>query len=226
MKKILAMLLLVLSLSLASCRQGGDVIALVDNPDTTIAADLGLENITVSLNSSIDTTTGNYVDIKVSNNLVDSLVVRNINFDEILAGDHKKLYVANVNALTFVQSISAEYKSLIEAELNNDTYGITAEKLGLSVELSKLSFQSKLSFDKAKELYNNNEDNIHCSVIYLPIKALIFSDAQKVLDIYVLVPVYYEFVIFENSVHSNTLFDAYDTLNHNVNSENVFVTAE
>ena len=45
MKKILAMLLLVLSLSLASCRQGGDVIALVDNPDTTIAADLGLENI-------------------------------------------------------------------------------------------------------------------------------------------------------------------------------------
>jgi hypothetical protein len=224
MKKFLAMLLLVLSFSLASCKKSNEVVALVDNPDTKMAAELGLDKVTVSLNTALDTTSGNYIDVKVSSELATSLVVRTVNFDEILEQYYDKLHQTNVNALTFASNISAEYKSAIEGELNNDTYGITAEKLGLNVELiSKLSFSSKISLEKAKGLYDMEEDNIYCSVIYLPIKAIMSKEGQNVLSIHALIPVYAEFVIYENDNHSVEVFNNYKAFNYNVNNENVFV---
>ncbi len=227
MKKFLAILLLVLTLSLASCKGDEEVVALVDNPNTEIAEALGLANVTASINSSLSTESGSYIDVKISTNLNDSLVVRNVSFDKFLSQFAGKIQSANISSLTFVAGIDSVYQASIMSELYNETYGITAEKLGLNVEIiNNTSFSTSIAIAKAEELYNAGEDNIYCSIIYLPIRALIYQEGQNVLSVYVLIPVYAEFGIYENNTYANAVFNGYDVINYSVDNNNVLFVAE
>ena len=224
MKKLIAILLIVLSFSLISCKKDDGIVALVDNPNTTVIEELGLADITVSLNSELDTTSGSYVDIKVAENIANSLIVRNVNFDKFFKDNRNKVQSIGIGAITFVSGLSDEYKLLIEKELTNSTYGITHEKAGLTEDtFFSPKFKSTISVEKGTALYENEYTDITCSVIYLPIRALIYKDSQNVLSVYVFIPVYAEFGIYKDSDHSIDLFENYTEAKYSVNSNNVFV---
>lgn len=205
-KRFLLLFSLVLCLFLASCRQTTDnSVTLVDNADPTVYEKLNLSvlNDAESINNNIDKTKSNYIDVKLPKDLNSALVVRHVNIDGVFSDNRVK--AINVAALTFVTGISAEYQTAIMSELSNSEYGLTKEKLGLSVDILKgTSFSIKVDSSKALEYSNNDQTNITLSVIYLPVKVLVTNDLKLVADVTVLVPVYAEFNLGEASeVFSN-----------------------
>lgn len=201
-KKLLLVFSLFLCIFLASCRGNtGPDVTLVDNADQTVAEQLNLSVLesAVSINEKLDKNKKAYIDVKVPQNLNESLVVRHVNIDGVFSENRVK--VINAAALTFVTGLSVEYQNAIMAELYNAEYGITKEKLGLDVEkmLTATSFSVKVNSEKALEYYNDSKTNITLSVIYLPVKVVIVNDSKTSADITVLVPVYAEFNLGEAS---------------------------
>jgi hypothetical protein len=202
-KKLFLVFSLFLCIFLASCRGDNQVVKLTDNADTTVAEQLNLSVLdnAESINKDLDKTDKNYVDVKFPTDLNKSLVVRNINLDTAFTSNRVK--TVNASALTFVTGISAEYQQAIMSEIYNDEYGLTAEKLGLSVDiLNGTSFSVKISkneSDKGINYYKEGKTNITLSVIYLPVRVVVVNDKVTVADITVLVPVYAEINLGEAS---------------------------
>lgn len=202
-KKLLVVFSLFLCIFLASCRGDQQVVKLTDNADAVAAEQLNLSVLdnAVSINKDLDKTDKNYVDVKFPTDLNKSLVVRNINLDTAFVSNRVKS--VNATALTFVTGISVEYQQAIMNEVFNDEYGLTKEKLGLSVDIlegTKFSVElSKAESEKGKEYYEAGKTNITLSVIYAPVRVVIVNDKVTVADITVLVPVYAEVNLGEAS---------------------------
>jgi hypothetical protein len=197
-KKLLLVFSLFLCIFLASCRGNDKTATLTDNADSAVYEQLNLSVLenAVSANKNLDKTGKNYIDVKLPTDLNGSLVVRNIDITE--AFGEEKIKVINVMALTFVTGISAEYQQAIMSEVFNSEYGITKEKLGLSVDiLTGTSFSIKVSSGE-----NVDVEKTNVSVIYLPVKVVIVNDSKKAADITILVPVYAEF----NSGEASSVF--------------------
>lgn len=216
-KKFLLVFSLVLCIFLASCRGNNNSNAtLVDNADSTVYEQLNLSVLedAVSINEKLDKTIKNYIDVKLPKGLNSSLVVRHVNIDGVF--NENRVKTINATALTFVTGISVEYQAAIMQELSNSEYGITKDKLGLSVDvLTGTSFSIKIDSAKALEYYNDNKTNITLSVIYLPVKVLIINDSKSVADITVLVPVYAEFNLGEAS----EVFSSYKVVEINLEED-------
>lgn len=216
-KKFLLVFSLVLCIFLASCRGNNNSNAtLVDNADSTVYEQLNLSVLedAVSINEKLDKTIKNYIDVKLPKDLNSSLVVRHVNIDGVF--NENRVKAINATALTFVTGISVEYQAAIMQELSNSEYGITKDKLGLSVDvLTGTSFSIKIDSAKALEYYNDNKTNITLSVIYLPVKVLIINDSKSVADITVLVPVYAEFNLGEAS----EVFSSYKVVEINLEED-------
>ena len=216
-KKFLLVFSLVLCIFLASCRGNNNSNAtLVDNADSTVYEQLNLSVLedAVSINEKLDKTIKNYIDVKLPKDLNSSLVVRHVNIDGVF--NENRVKTINATALTFVTGISVEYQAAIMQELSNSEYGITKDKLGLSVDvLTGTSFSIKIDSAKALEYYNDNKTNITLSVIYLPVKVLIINDSKSVADITVLVPVYAEFNLGEAS----EVFSSYKVVEINLEED-------
>lgn len=216
-KKFLLVFSLVLCIFLASCRGNNNSNAtLVDNADSSVYEQLNLSVLedAVSINEKLDKTIKNYIDVKLPKDLNSSLVVRHVNIDGVF--NENRVKTINATALTFVTGISVEYQAAIMQELSNSEYGITKDKLGLSVDvLTGTSFSIKIDSAKALEYYNDNKTNITLSVIYLPVKVLIINDSKSVADITVLVPVYAEFNLGEAS----EVFSSYKVVEINLEED-------
>ena len=199
-KKLFLVFSLILCVFLASCRGNDPVVKLTDNAATEVAEQLNLEALKngTSINKNLDRTEKNYIDVILPAEPAKSLVVRNVNMDA--AFGENKVKSVNAVALTFVTGISSEYKTAIISEVYNSDYGITKEKLGLSVDLLKANtFSVKVPSEKGLQYFNEGKTNITLSVIYLPTRVVVVNEKQTVADITVLVPVYAEFNLGEVS---------------------------
>lgn len=216
-KKVFLVFSLILCIFLTSCKNNGPVVKLTDNASQEVYEQLNLAQLQngVSINKELDKTDKNYIDVLLPAEPEKSLVVRHVNMDN--AFGENKVKAVNAVALTFVTGISAEYQTAIMAEIYNSEYGITKEKLGLSVDLLKgTSFSVKVPSNLGLEYYEQGKTNITLSVIYLPTRVIVVNDSQSVADVTVLVPVYAEFNLGEAS----DVFKAYPTLTFELAEDN------
>lgn len=215
-KKVFLIFSLILCMFLASCKNNTAVVKLNDNADPEVYELLKLNVLEngVSINPNLDKNSKNYINVILPEDANEALVTRSVVIDEAL----KDMRVKDINAaaLTFVTGVSAEYQTSIMSELYNKEYGITKEKLGLSVDLLKgTSFSVKVDSKIALDYYNEGKTNITLSVIYLPTRVIIVNNSTTVADITVLVPVYAEFSLGEVS----DVFKAVRTVSFELNED-------
>ena len=209
-KKLFLLFSLFLCISLASCR-GQETVPLNEHLSETAKEQLNytvLEN-GVSINKDLDRTQKNFIDVIIPATPAEALVVRHVNVDGAFTEQRVKSF--NVSVLTFYSPslISLEYRQAIMSEIHNATYGITKDKLGLSVDiLTGTDFSIKVPSEQGVNYYKEGKTNITLSVIYLPAKVAIINDKVKIGEITVLVPVYAEFNLGEAS----EVFTNYDEL--------------
>ena len=204
MKWLCLLIASVLFLGLAGCSTEKEV----ENPKNEIVQALGLGNETLSLNPNVDTSK-DYIDVKINANYSDTLFVFSYDFDKNFKDNQDKILELHIRALTFVTDISKENQELILNEVYNETYGISKLELGITnnVKASK-SFGYKLENGEALikagyKLYTDNVasadekegPNVCLSIAFLPSKVVVVKDGQKVVDNYLMIPVYVNFNI-------------------------------
>ena len=206
MKKLLAIFLVLFALCLTSCAQAEQM----ENPTDEIINLLKLNDVkSGSPLTTVDTTKTDYVEILVANDAKASCFVYNVKFDENFKKNGSKIKELQIKALTFVTTIDKEQQALIMEEVYNETYGIS-KKVTTAFECE--GFYHVTNVDKGLELYENGEDNVTLSVIYLPIRAKVCQEGEVTVDNYVMVPIYCAFNVYEKNTYTDTTFNGYTIL--------------
>lgn len=210
MKKILALLLMVASLTLASCGGKKDDTKRIDQPNEQIALDLKLEDVKNG-NSivEVDTSKKEYYDIKMAQDANSTLFVYNVMIDDQFESNGSLIRDAQVKPLIFTNKIHEEEAIEICSTVFDPKEGITKEELGVSFDIiARTNWVASISLEDAYNAYINNDVRNNCiSIVYLPVLVEHVENSKSVLEIFVMMPVYYEVTTITDGVIASEAFN-------------------
>lgn len=231
MKKIFGIILIIICcLGVTSCSSSESTTSNIVDPGSQtgteeteqtkkvkeIKAKLGLDNLTVSLNSA-DTTEPSYENVLVASDVNSSLFTYYVSLDSIFEGN--RVVSTNISCLTFVDGISSDYQSSLYNILKNGDYNLTTI-LGVSFETSVESWTVSYDLTSAKDAYESGTRDQVLAIIYLPLHYTVVSTTEgkqnTPLDISVLVPIYYNVTTYTNDVFADS----------NITTTNVYTSAD
>lgn len=202
MKKIIGLCLIILIVGLSGCKKNKRTLV-IDNPADNVYEELNLESVKNGncINPNLDKN-GSYYEVKISNDIKSSLFYQVIDMDEYLK-DTKRFKSIYIQQLGFNNSTPNTDINSFYSELNNSEYGLTAEKVdieftsGTSLLGGNLGPSLSVVFPNDYTIKEN--DKAQLLVMYLPINGIYYDGTQVYTDVYIMVPVYYDF-IYESNV--------------------------
>ena len=198
MKKIICSLLLIfLLVSFTSCKS--DNVSIVDNPKTEILEALKLNDVKNGTELNANRGKAPYYDVKISNDVKGSLFYQTINVNSEVS---EKTKVLNLKPLVFSASFADPANATLAEFLtimNDQTNGITKEKLGVSFAdddnsdylVGKLTAENTISVPS--NLTFDNADPVQLVVVYIPVYGIFVSGEDYNTNVYLMMPVYYAF---------------------------------
>ncbi|MBE6137356.1 MAG: hypothetical protein E7176_03065 [Erysipelotrichaceae bacterium] len=210
MKKILALLLILASITLASCGKKKDDTKRIDQPGEAIALDLKLEEAKNGVRIvDVNTSKKEYYDIRMANDAHSTLFVYNVMLDEQFETHGNLIRDAQIKPLIFTANIYEEETVKICSTVFDSKEGITKEELGVSFDImARSSWVDSINLEDSYNAYVNDGVKNNCvSIVYLPLFVEHVEDSKSVLEIYVMMPVYYELTTCADGVISSTAFD-------------------
>ncbi len=193
MKKIFYLLCFTFVILAAGCSSKQEVQVIVDNPTEEINTALSLNDVKngKSINTALKTD-GAYHDVKVASNISSSLFYQTIALDDYV---EERLKNVNLKVLLFNNIDSSSFIS----ELNNETYGLKEEQLGVSLKKDSYSGSlcGSLSVSKTLDIPNDyqkkDNDPTQLVVMYLPVYCIYNDGSTTYTKSFMFVPVYYAF---------------------------------
>ena len=194
MKKLLAFVLLMFGITLASC--GGpkqDLTTLRKNDiDTNIATNLHItfDNEKGSTKLYKEKRDGeSYFDVYIAEDYVKSLFVYELDVDAYITDRTQQIFA---NTLTFNITIYQDEQQAILNEVYNKDYGIS--KLTFPFKADTTKAFSKNAFEDFVIPASKDLSELKLSVVYLPVMAYRVYKNQPVLKTYMFIPVHMSFV--------------------------------
>lgn len=213
MKKILSVLLLVMTIVLASCGQKDTkVTTRIDNPSADTIASLKLDSVKNGKAIKVTEEDDNYYIIKIAEDAKSTLFAHHTLLDEIIEksiNDKRTFEAVNVAPLVFTSQINSYEVNEIMAEIFDAKTGITKESLGVDFDLrTNKKWSAELSCENIVNAYkNSNQRNNYASKIYLPMFVEHYEKNEATLKVFVMVPIYYELTTITDNVNSNAIFE-------------------
>lgn len=200
MKKILVSLLLIFVLvGFVSCKSDNEPIKDTPSDEINAALNLGAVKNGRSLNTDKDTSVA-YYDVRVSNDLTNSLFYQVVNVNEYINDST----TFNIKPLAFNQAfVNPANPTLVELIniLNSETEGLTKEDLGVDLPVGENSnylignLTPLNTIAVPSNLETNEEDEVKLVVVYMPIYGVYQNTTKDYQNVYLMIPVYYALTV-------------------------------
>ena len=206
MKKILGSLLLVfLLVSFTSCKN--NKVTIMDNPSEEVATALNLTAVKEGKALNVNRGKAPYYDVKVSNDVADSLFYQVINVDKNAKNVNLKPIAFNTS---FADSTNATLTEFVKI-MNDETNGITKASLGVDLLdddnseflTGKISAVNTVTVPQTLEA--NSDGKVQLVVVYIPVYGIYYNSDDYHINVFLMVPVYYAFANESISAYTGSI---------------------
>lgn len=203
--------MLALMFTLTSCSSKELLTKRTDNPNTTLAASLKLDSVKngVVLNA-YDNTQDDYYVIKIAEDANSTLIAYDSMLDSTLELTEGRTESLVVSPLTFNKEISDTEKVNIITEVFEENK--LASKITVSFEIkTTTTWATKLvaGVEELQNAYLEGQRDNALSIVYLPVFVEHYQDGKNVLEVYVLIPLYYEITTVSEGKSSSEVFNSF-----------------